>query len=203
MLTFEPMSEKHPDTLDPYLSRRQEKDERHGALWSTNADFPVRHLAPTEGPDDTTDITTAIEAPPLSEQPSRGVIMVAKEELSPYNSWLLTLKPPVLRGKTPPLEHSRVVPAVVPEEPSQEKKKKTRKKKKGQKKKSSKQKGQKHQMFDASLITDTLAEITADQGHTEEAIEMYRLLVSQHPDKAPYYLDRIRALKQEGPANRP
>lgn len=71
--------------------------------------------------------------------------------------------------------------------------KKTKKKKK--KKKAKKDKAKKrHELEQAEIISETLAELMAKQGYTEKAIEMYNRLSLLFPEKNSYFAGKIEDL---------
>ncbi len=80
-------------------------------------------------------------------------------------------------------------------------KKKKKKKKKGQKKKKQKKKKKKRWKLEAlqpdeSLVSEALADLLADQGHTGRAIEMYKKLRLTIPQKSVFFAQKIKALKK-------
>jgi hypothetical protein len=74
---------------------------------------------------------------------------------------------------------------------SEEKKKKKKKKKKKAKKDKAKLK---HELEQAEIISETLAELMAKQGYTEKAIEMYTRLSLLFPEKNSYFASKIEDL---------
>ena len=70
------------------------------------------------------------------------------------------------------------------------KKKKKKKKKKAKKDKAKK----KHELEQAEIISETLAELMAKQGYTEKAIEMYNRLSLLFPEKNSYFASKIEDL---------
>lgn len=74
-------------------------------------------------------------------------------------------------------------------------------KKKGKKKKSKKKKSKLQKLIDHSIIekeevvTETYADLVADQGHVDKAIELYEKLKLKIPEKSSYFARKIEELK--------
>ncbi len=76
------------------------------------------------------------------------------------------------------------------------KEKKKKKKNKNSKKKNTKRDAMQSLLEHEDVISETLAEIVAEQGRKKKAIKMYRRLIKMHPEKEAIYLDRIEELKK-------
>lgn len=165
---------------------RMENDTDHNRLLSgTDPGFPVGVLL---GQEDT--IAMDPEKPVFESTETQ----ISQEFLSPFAQWLLTLSPTGFSGgESRPVLHTP--PALIPETaPVKVRKKKSKKKKKKKKKGDSSTPAE---VQASGLITDTLAELVARQGHPERAIEMYRKLAVLHPDRAAFYEERIRELEAQ------
>ena len=78
-----------------------------------------------------------------------------------------------------------------------EKKEKPKKKKKKKKKRYEEAELlAKESIREHGVASETLAWLLEKQGHQQKAIDMYRLLVIQKPEKADYFREKIRQLEE-------
>jgi len=206
---------KEDKSTHPYLQEIRSANRRNQALWNTNAGFPLSHLVHPEdlgGLEPLAPVDHAALSPSDPDTP-RSEPIPEIMGLSPFTEWLLAQKPVSPGGMlTSQSQSSR--PLAAPEVPNTEGKKKKKSKKKDKKKKDKKQKKVKKKdkkkkavkdtkatgkpgVLDTGLVTDILADLTAEQGHYGDAIEMYRRLVNLHPERTAYYLEKIRSLRKE------
>jgi hypothetical protein len=192
------LSKKHP-----YLEDQEDVSSQQRVLRNTNAGFPVRVLL-DKG---VHEIPPATQRKKLKKKSSRAQVKPRKEQeaemLTPFTQWLLSLKPAPFAGTETATEHETIEAVTRQEfkeeliEPEKKKKKKKKKKKEVSRKEIREDKsGALIRPIDKGIVSDTLAELIAGQGHLDEAIQMYRKLIDLHPEKAPYYLQKITELRQ-------
>ncbi len=186
----------------PYLNDREDDDALSIVLWNTNASFPVSKLIESESDGlpktaiknkskrDNGDSIASKQSQPIPDM----------EALSPFAEWLLSLKPSALEGgyQSEHTDMARDISGGALKQESVEPGKKKKKKKKKKKETHLKEENTHSELpvLDKNIVSDTLAELIASQGHIEEAISMYRKLVNHHPEKAAYYVRRISELRQ-------
>lgn len=194
------MPDKREHTNHPYLDNHEVDNRKDLVLWNTNALFPVRNLIETDSerpvksePRVKVKEKTADTQKSKQLQPYAGM-----DALSPFAQWLMSLRPSSLHGQMD--EHIDTIGSLpgLAEQGALEPGKKKKKKKK--KKKEARHKGadahSELPVLDTDIVSDTLAELIANQGHIEEAIAMYRKLVTHHPEKTAHYIQRISELRQ-------
>jgi hypothetical protein len=202
---------KKEKSVHPILNENHGTRQKNGALWNTHAAFPVSHLAElTEF--EQASVGPSVEMIPLDIPPAIKRIPTQAEisDLSPFTQWLLDQKPATVDGVPAPSApdvHIPVDPDQTLTEKALKKDKthKAKKKKKDKKKRKKKKKDKardaresgKHRVLETGIVTDTLAELAAEQGYLEDAIAMYRRLVHLHPERTAFYLERIHTLKKE------
>jgi hypothetical protein len=188
----------------PIFDKQEEQSLQEMALTNTNADFPVRNLIEAE-----TDVIRPKEEPKKEKghkkevSGGKSVTKISGQEdepemLSSFTQWLMSLKPTSFGDAEtiPEVSPPVTVTEDIPVEKAKKKKKKNKKKKK---KKEAKLKARAESLNlpgGSDLVSDTLAELIAGQGHKDEAISMFRKLVDLHPEKAAFYLRRITELQQ-------
>jgi len=84
----------------------------------------------------------------------------------------------------------------VPDLFKKEKKEKKKKKGKNSKKKNTKRFAMESLLEHEDVVSETLAEIVAEQGRKKKALKMYKRLIKMHPEKAAIYLNRIEEIKK-------
>ncbi|HLF62149.1 MAG TPA: hypothetical protein VI603_00245 [Saprospiraceae bacterium] len=187
--------------IHPYLDGLEDDNPQRLVLWNTNAGFPLSNQIerePPEVPAPTRPKHREIAAPaPKSDD---NLQVPGTEMLSSFTQWLLTLKPSTFHGivaienlQDARLSSGSTLEQQVPEKP---KKKKKKKKKKKEARLRETREASHLLPLDQDIVSDTLAELIAGQGHVDEAILMYRKLVNLHPEKATYYIQRISELRQ-------
>jgi hypothetical protein len=197
------MKDKREHTNHPYLEDREDDNRKNLVLWNTNAFFPVRNLieAGPDSPAISERRAKVKKQPAITPKANQGQPNGGMDTLSPFAQWLMKLRPSSLHGH--PDEFIDPVRAVTlgtivkesDTEPGKQKKKKKKKKKKEARQK--REVGHSElPILDTEIVSDTLAELIASQGHIEEAIAMYRKLVTHHPEKTAHYIQRISELRQ-------
>ena len=195
------------DAIHPILSGNSDEGSLSALLRNSHAEFPVSVLLDRESEEITPVKSSHLEKMAAFPTVTRRDILhqAEPEMLSPFTQWLLSLKPsphsenpvsfptasdPSLRQGT--VERARIWEAGAVKEPKKNKKKKKKKKKDIRKEDRF---ATDLSSFKDDIISDTLAELIASQGHIDEAINMYRKLVHIHPDKAAHYIQRIHELR--------
>jgi len=139
------------------------------------------------------------QSPSISPVESSSKKMIQEES---FSSWLMSLKGmPVKPIESEPLEKEKSKNASKGTKKNLKKKKgkKVKSKKKNSKKKKAK-KDKLQKKINSSLerksavVSETLAEMMANQGHINQAIDIYQQLSLIYPEKSSYFADQIKKL---------